>query len=300
MRRCLELASKGRGFVAPNPLVGAVIVHNGRIIGEGYHRKYGEAHAEVNAINSVKNKELLKDSTIYVNLEPCSHYGKTPPCAKRIIEEGIPRVVIGHEDPNPKVSGRGIAMLKDNNIEVVCNVLKDEAEQLNVRFITSIVKKRPYIILKWAQSVDGFIDKYRELNDGQLPVKFSDEYTQTLVHKLRAEESAIIIGSRTALLDNPQLNVRYWHGNNPQKIIADSRKPLNSTLNDLYSEGIQSLIVEGGTKLITSFINQDLWDEARIEISHINLLQGIEAPKIRGTLTFVQKCKKSEILFYKP
>lgn len=278
MYRCLELAKKGQGYVAPNPMVGAVIVHEGKIIGEGFHRKYGESHAEVNAIRSVKNQELLKHSTLYVNLEPCSHYGKTPPCAKLILEKQISKVIIGQEDPDPKVSGRGIKMLQDAGIEVGVGVLKQKCEELNKRFITFVTQKRPYIILKWAQSSDGFIDKIRELNDGRKPVQFSNDFTKILVHKMRAEESAIMVGSRTKQLDNPLLNVRYWFGNDPVKIKADSKKPLPDLLSELYEKGLQSLIVEGGATLLQSFIDEKLWDEARIEVSPIQLNEGVKAP----------------------
>ena len=300
MRRCLELAKSGKGFVAPNPLVGAVIVCAGKIIGEGFHRKWGDAHAEVNAINSVKNQELLKQSTLYVNLEPCSHYGKTPPCAKLIIDKKIPRVVIAQQDPFSQVAGRGIQMLKDAGIEVITDVLREEAEKLNIRFLTFTNKKRPYLILKWAQSSDGYIDKIRKENDGQFPVRFSNDFTQILTHKLRAEEAAITVGSNTLILDKPQLNVRYWDGKNPVKIKSDSKQSLSMLMKELYEKNIQSLIVEGGSKLLQSFINENLWDEARIEINtSLNLNNGIKAPNITGNLEIVQKCKKSTILLYK-
>ena len=300
MYRCLELAKYGKGFVAPNPLVGAIIVYNRKIIGEGFHRKWGEAHAEVNAINSVKNQELLRQSTLYVNLEPCSHYGKTPPCAKLIIEKKIPRVIIGQKDPFPQVAGRGIQLLKEAGIEVITDVLRKEAENLNIRFTTFINKKRPYIILKWAQSADNYIDKIRMINDGQSPVKFSNEFTRSLGHKLRAEESAIIVGSNTFTLDNPQLNVRYWFGKNPVKIKADKHQSLSDLMKELYEKKIQSLIVEGGSKLLQSFIDENLWDEARVEINTaLQLNGGVKAPNITGNLEFVQKCKKSTILYYK-
>jgi diaminohydroxyphosphoribosylaminopyrimidine deaminase/5-amino-6-(5-phosphoribosylamino)uracil reductase len=301
MYRCLELAKKGKGFVSPNPMVGAVIVYENKIIGEGFHRKYGQPHAEVNAINAVKNQNLLKKATLYVNLEPCSHYGKTPPCAELIIKKQIPKVVVGIRDPFPSVSGRGIQMMRDAGIEVIVDVLKVESEQLNVRFFTFINKKRPYIILKWAQSSDGFIDKKREINDGQLPVKISNDLTQLFVHKLRAEESAIIVGSRTLTLDKPLLNVRHWNGNDPVKIKADKNKPLSVLMQDLYDEKIQSLIVEGGAALLSSFIEEGLWDEANIEINtSLKLYEGVKAPEISGSIETVQKCKKSAILYYKP
>ncbi|GHT76590.1 riboflavin biosynthesis protein RibD [Bacteroidia bacterium] len=300
MHRCLELARKGSGFVAPNPMVGAVIVHDGKIISEGFHRKWGEAHAEVHALASVRQPEKLKNSTLYVNLEPCSHYGKTPPCAELIIEKQIPRVVIGQTDPFPEVSGRGIRMLQNAGIEVVTDVLKEECETLNKRFLTFVRKKRPYILLKWAQSADGFMDKIREIGDGQLPVKFSDDFTQVLVHKMRAEEAAITVGRRTEQLDRPQLNVRYWQGNNPKIIRLESTKTLAGQMEELHRQGIQSLIVEGGATLLYSFLEQRLWDEMQIEVSQLCLGNGVKAPTASGVLINVQKCKKSTILFYKP
>jgi diaminohydroxyphosphoribosylaminopyrimidine deaminase/5-amino-6-(5-phosphoribosylamino)uracil reductase len=299
MRRCLELAKKGNGSVAPNPMVGAVIVHKGKIIGEGYHRKWGEAHAEVNAIHSVRNPELLKDSTLYVNLEPCSHYGKTPPCAELIIEKQIPRVIIGQTDPFPHVSGKGIELLENAGIEVITDVLKEECEDLNKRFLTFVNKKRPYIILKWAQSSDGYMDKNRKIDDGQKPVAFSDDFTRLLVHKMRAEEAAIMVGTRTLELDKPLLNVRYWQGNDPVKIKADSRKTLSEQMLELQAQGIQSLIVEGGAALLQSFLKENLWDEAKIEVSTMELKEGVKAPVISGRLENVQKCEKTSILLYK-
>jgi diaminohydroxyphosphoribosylaminopyrimidine deaminase/5-amino-6-(5-phosphoribosylamino)uracil reductase len=300
MLRCLELAKKGKGFVAPNPMVGAVIVCEGKIIGEGYHRKWGDAHAEVNAIRSVRQPELLKKATLYVNLEPCSHFGKTPPCADLIIEKQIPQVVIGQTDPFPQVSGRGINRLTEAGIAVTTDVLKTECEELNKAFITFVNKKRPYILLKFAQSADGYMDKVREINDGQAPVRFSDDFTQVLVHKMRAEASAITVGSRTLELDKPQLDVRYWQGNNPVRVEADSRKPLLKWMQELYEQNIQSLIVEGGATLIRSFVNENLWDEARIEVSTFRLGEGVKAPVFSGILETVQKCEKSSILIFKP
>lgn len=299
MYRCLQLATNGKGFVAPNPMVGAVIVYQGKIIAEGFHRKWGEAHAEVNAINAVRDIELLKKSTLYVNLEPCSHYGKTPPCAELIIRKEIPRVVVGMKDPFPKVAGRGIKMLQDKGVEVITGILEEESKELNIRFITSIENHRPYVILKWAQSLDGYIDKYREVNDGKSPVVFSNEFTKVLVHKLRAEEGAIMVGSKTLLLDNPKLNVRYWDGKDPCIIKADSKQSLKEMLKDLYNQGIQSLIVEGGTKLLQSFIHLGYWDEARVEVASLKIKEGVKAPVIEGVPETVQKCEKSEILYFK-
>ncbi|MDR2086854.1 MAG: bifunctional diaminohydroxyphosphoribosylaminopyrimidine deaminase/5-amino-6-(5-phosphoribosylamino)uracil reductase RibD [Dysgonamonadaceae bacterium] len=298
MRRCLQLAEYGRGWVAPNPMVGAVIVYQGKIAGEAFHRKYGEAHAEVNVIGAVRNTEYLQAATLYVNLEPCSHYGKTPPCAELIIRKQIPRVVIGQSDPFPEVSGKGIKMLKDAGIEVITGVLEKECEHLNRRFITFHQKRRPYIILKWAQSADGFIDRFREPGDGRLPVRFSDDFSQIRIHKMRAEEAAIMVGSRTEQLDKPQLNVRFWQGNHPRIIKPVSHKSLALQMNELYEQGIQSLIVEGGAKLLQSFIEERLWDEAQVEITPLRLNEGVKVPAFPGTLENVQKCKKSSVLFF--
>ncbi|GBU07086.1 riboflavin biosynthesis protein RibD [Bacteroidales bacterium] len=313
------MAENGRGLVSPNPMVGAVVVCDNKIIGEGYHIAYGEPHAEVNAIASVKDQNMLQHSTLYVNLEPCSHHGKTPPCADLIIRKKIPRVVIGQQDPYLQVAGRGIGMLKAAGVDVVCGVLEDACRELNKRFICYHTQQRPYIILKWAQSADGFMDKKRIMGDGQLPVIFSDEFSRMRVHKLRAEEDAIMVGTRTALLDNPSLNVRYWSGKNPLRIAIDRQgeiprkhklrstkdntliftenknmksapyvlldsetNVLEQVLETIYQKKILSLIVEGGSKLLNSFINADLWDEANIEISPICLEDGILAPCIRG------------------
>ena len=299
MRRCLQLATYGKGFVAPNPMVGAVIVHDNRIIGEGFHEKYGDAHAEVQAIASVKDEKQLKSSTLYVNLEPCSHYGKTPPCVDLIREKQIPRVVIGHEDPFPEVSGRGIKILREAGVEVICGVLEDECKGLNKRYLTYILKRRPYILLKWAQSADGFIDRHREENDGKAPVQFSNAFTQMLVHKIRSEEAAIMVGTRTLQLDKPALNVRYWRGNNPERIRVDSRQSLQQQINALYERKIQSLMVEGGAKLLHSFLNENLWDEIQVEVASFPLHSGIAAPVPKGVLQSVQKCENSMLFHYK-
>ena len=337
MRRCIQLAENGKGFTEPNPMVGAVIVHNGSIIGEGYHCQYGEAHAEVNAIANVKDQSLLKQSTLYVNLEPCAHYGKTPPCAKLIIEKEIPEVVIGCIDPFSEVSGKGIRMLQEAGIKTKVNILKEDCERLNIRFFTFLQKKRPYIILKWAQSADGFLDKKRKIGDGKKPVRFSDSFSQIAVHKMRAEESAVLVGTNTALLDNPSLTCRLWNGKNPLRIVIDKKLiiPKNFNLSDkstptlvytnkenkneknicyqklnfdenilpqimsdLYNRGIQSLIVEGGSYLLNSFIQNDLWDKARMERAFILLKKGIPSPCVKGRLSHVQKCKNSVISEY--
>ena len=297
MYRCLQLASYGKGFVAPNPLVGSVIVHQTRIIGEGFHRKFGESHAEVQAIRSIKEEELLSESTLYVNLEPCSHYGKTPPCADLIIQKKIPRVVIGTQDPFVSVAGNGIRKLKEAGVKVLCGVLEKECLCLNRRFVQSIKEERPYLILKWAQSSDGFIDRQRKVESLEKAVRFSTDFTRIMVHKLRAEESAITVGKHTRQLDQPSLNVRYWAGSDPAVVELNSREPLKEQLYLLYKKGIQSLIVEGGTKLLESFLQENLWDEARVEVSNCTLGNGIQAPVIDQTPTNILKCENS-ILFY--
>lgn len=299
MHRCLQLAAYGRGRVSPNPLVGAVIVSDDRVIGEGFHEKYGGPHAEVNAIRSVKEPELLKDSTLYVNLEPCSHFGKTPPCADLIIANAIPRVVVGMKDPYHEVAGRGIGKLRAAGIEVEVGLEEDQCRELNRQFIVYNTCRRPYIVLKWAQSSDGFIDRLRSEADHLPAVRFSDDYTRLLVHKLRAEADGIMIGTRTDSLDKPQLNVRYWAGTDPVRFISDSAKPLQEQLSEMYERKIQSLIVEGGARLLSAFIAAGLWDEARIEVSSMLLGSGIEAPVLAGTLENVQNCKKSAILMYR-
>ena len=290
MRRALQLAKNGIENTSPNPMVGAVIVHDGKIIGEGYHRKHGEGHAEVNAIASVKDKALLQQSTIYVTLEPCSHYGKTPPCAQLIIDSKIPNVVIGCLDPFEKVSGRGVKMLQDAGINVATRVLEQECKNLNPHFITAHSLRRPFVTLKWAQSQDEYMDIIR--NNDEPPAKFSTEITSMLVHKLRAQHDAIIAGSETIIRDNPRLNNRMWSGQNPIIVIADRRSrihadaqvfkhnpiylssreredikhniqwikinktaSINDYLSNLYNAGITSLLVEGGSALLQAFIN---------------------------------------------
>lgn len=318
MARCIALARKGAGSTSPNPMVGAVIVHNGKIIGEGYHRRCGEAHAEVNAILAVKDESLLAESTIYVSLEPCSHFGKTPPCADLIINKRIPRVVVGCADPFSEVSGRGVRRLQEAGVDVVTGVLESEAKELNRFFFTSQTIHRPYIILKWAQSRDGFIDGKRS-GSNQLPVILSSPETMRMVHKLRAEVDAIMVGTNTVLNDNPSLTVRHWTGKNPLRVILDrtlrissdfrvldslastvvfTEKPcesrsgveyvmadfssglLRQVLDYLYAKKIQSLLVEGGTQLLNSFIAAELWNEIRVETAHVYLKDGIPAPAI--------------------
>lgn len=278
MHRCLQLAANGIQGARPNPMVGAVIVEplTSRIIGEGYHVRCGEGHAEVNAFASVRpeDERLLKDSTIYVSLEPCSHYGKTPPCADLIIEKGVRRVVVGTIDPFAEVQGRGVRKLQDAGIEVTVGVLEEECQWLNRRFFTYHSKHRPYIILKWAQTANGFIDDHGKA------LQISNEQTQMLSHQLRAEEDAILVGHTTDIREHPQLTVRHWHGPNPKRIVLTHHCPLPQLMDDLYQHGIQSLIVEGGCKTHESFIEAGFWDEIRVETAPVTVTNGTPAPKI--------------------
>lgn len=294
MRRCIELAQLGRMHAAPNPMVGAVIVHSDRIIGEGYHAVCGKAHAEVNAINSVKpaDRQLLSDSTLYVSLEPCSHYGKTPPCARLIIKTGIPRVVVGCVDPFAKVQGRGITMLREAGIEVEVGVLEAECRALNRRFITAQTLHRPYITLKWARSADGFIDGWRE-DGSQGAAQISTPWSLMRVHQLRAMNQAILVGHNTLRMDHPQLNVRHWASiNQPLRVVlgrvAEEELPtgwlayadISTALSELYHMGVQSVLVEGGQQTLQSFIDQGLWDEAYVEYSPTTLGSGVPEPRM--------------------
>ncbi|MCF0196688.1 MAG: bifunctional diaminohydroxyphosphoribosylaminopyrimidine deaminase/5-amino-6-(5-phosphoribosylamino)uracil reductase RibD [Bacteroidaceae bacterium] len=297
MARCLQLARCGEIGAAPNPMVGAVIVADGRIIGEGYHIRCGGPHAEVNAIASVSDPSLLAHSTIYVSLEPCAHYGKTPPCADLIIAKGIPRVVVGCADPFAKVNGLGIQRLRDAGVEVRVGVLEDECRWLNRRFITFHSQHRPWVTLKWATSSDGYIDVSRSPEEQQ--ARFSTTFTSALVHRLRATHQAILVGTNTALADNPSLTTRLWQGANPLRLVIDRHNRLPRSLRifndeapthvyrheslpeiliDLHRRGIQSLLVEGGSQLLQSFIREGLWDEARVETAPVMLRQGIAAP----------------------
>ena len=300
MQRCLQLAFLGAGNVAPNPMVGAVLVHQGKIIGEGYHRKFGHAHAEVNCLDSVHetSKHLIKECTLYVSLEPCNHVGKTPPCSNLIIAHQIPRVVIACKDPFEKVNGSGIEKLRNNGIEVITGVLEKEALFLNRRFITFHQHKRPYIILKWAQSSD-----HKIAGTAKKPVKISHEITDRIIHKWRSEEAAIMVGTGTALADNPSLTTRLWKGKNPVRVVIDKKLeiPAHYRLMDdnvptiiintikesvegnrtyckvaghdnlaekipdiLYRQNLSSLIIEGGASLLGSFLKAGIWDEARV------------------------------------
>jgi diaminohydroxyphosphoribosylaminopyrimidine deaminase/5-amino-6-(5-phosphoribosylamino)uracil reductase len=322
MRRCIELAKNGLGTTYPNPMVGCVVVYDGKIIGEGWHKKSGTAHAEVHAIHAVKDKSLLNKATLYVSLEPCSHFGKTPPCCDLIIENKIPKVVIGTIDPNQKVAGKGIKKIVESGAHVTVGVLEPECLELNKRFFTYHQKKRPYIILKWAESQDGFLapvpDQTNDYRATRKPVWITNEFSRQVVHKWRSEEQALLIGTQTAIDDNPKLDVRDWHGNNPIRIILDknNRIPKDSyvfntqqktiflcesnraihhqncifetidfeqnlgyqIMETLYKQAIQSVIVEGGRQTLQTFIDENLWDEARIFVGTTQFKTGIPTP----------------------
>lgn len=279
MQRCIQLAMNGREESRPNPMVGAVIVaENGRIIGEGYHVRYGEGHAEVNAFASVRPEDepLLNRATIYVSLEPCSHHGKTPPCCDLIIKKGVRRVVVGCVDPFAKVQGRGIDRIRKAGIEVTVGVLEEECQWLNRRFFTFHQKHRPYIILKWAQTRNGFID------DNGKPVALSTPFTRMLVHKLRATEDAILVGRVTDQREHPQLNVRHWSGKDPVRFVLSHDNTIDDIMEQCRQQHLQSLIVEGGTKTLQTFIDNDLWDEIRIEEAPFTVNNGTPAPAIHN------------------
>lgn len=318
MERCLELAAMGKGSVAPNPMVGALLVHQGKIIGEGYHEQYGKAHAEVNCLNSVPehSQALIPFSTLYVSLEPCVHFGKTPPCTDLIISKKIPKVVVGCTDPFARVSGKGIAKMREAGIEVIAGIKEEECRYLNRRFFTYHQKKRPYIILKWAQTADGYMAL-----PGPRPVRISNEYTDRLVHRWRSEEQAILAGSNTVLLDDPRLTNRLWTGKSPVRMVIDRALKLSPSLRlfddaspaiiynnqqsgkkgsvewikvassenflremmaDMYEREFISVLVEGGASLLNLFIKGGLWDEARIIIGNMYLKDGLAAPVLRG------------------
>lgn len=344
MVRCIQLAKQGICGASPNPMVGAVVVCDDKIIGEGYHRMCGGPHAEVNAITSVKDTSKFCRSTIYVSLEPCSHYGKTPPCTELIIKSGIPKVVIGCIDPFAKVAGRGVKKLRQAGVEVVVGVMEQECQELNKQFMTFHSMKRPYIILKWAESADGFMDVNR--SEGK-PVILSNPLSSMLVHKKRAEVDAIMVGTRTAILDNPQLNVRNWYGKHPLRIFIDRtlKVPSNSRLLDnsvktwvitevehaddrlthyekidfsadvlsqlmtsLHRSNIQSVLVEGGSQLLQSFIDTDLWDEIYVEKADVLLTNGVKSPSLFQGIphvdihfnTFIYHYLNNKREFYRP
>ncbi|AKK73167.1 riboflavin biosynthesis protein RibD [Chryseobacterium sp. P1-3] len=331
IKRCIGLARKALGRTYPNPLVGSVIVHNGKIIGEGYHHKAGENHAEINAINSVENKDLIPESTIYVSLEPCAHYGKTPPCALKIKELGFKKVVIGAMDSHDKVNGKGKKIIQDAGIEVISGILEQECIELNKRFFTYHEQKRPYIILKWAESGDGYLDKDFK------PTSISNTLVNQWVHQLRADEHAILVGTQTALNDNPSLTVRNVEGENPVRILIDfdlkvpenfniynkeaKTLVLNSTkeeskdnirfikirkenflpdlMNALYKEQIQSVIIEGGRFTLQQFIDAGLWDEAIvIKNENLRLKNGTKAPQFNHTANKIENYRDNSVSFY--
>lgn len=333
MRRALELATLGRGHVSPNPLVGCVIVHEGVIIGEGWHKKYGEAHAEVNAVRDVTDKMLLSHSTVYVTLEPCSHFGKTPPCADMLIAEKVKKVVIANLDSNPLVAGRGMKKLQAAGIEVITDVLSDEGRELNRRFFTFMERQQPYMILKWAETADGFVA--RENFDSKW---ISNELSRQWVHRWRTEEDAVLVGIRTAQHDNPRLNVRSWTGRDPIRIVIDRFLKLNPTLHlfdgtqrticyntvrseerpnlsfvklpaedflqalvtDLYHRKIQSVIIEGGAQTLQLFIDQGLWDEARVFTAPVTFGKGISAPRMNAKLIEQHKIQSDTLKIFRP
>jgi diaminohydroxyphosphoribosylaminopyrimidine deaminase / 5-amino-6-(5-phosphoribosylamino)uracil reductase len=328
MQRAFELALLGVGQVSPNPRVGCVIQHEGKIIGEGWHKKYGEEHAEVNAIQSVEDPSLLGQSTVYVNLEPCSHFGKTPPCADLLIRHSVKRVVIANVDTNPLVGGEGIKKLRAAGIEVTIGVLEKQGHELNKRFFTFVEKQRPFIILKWAQTADGFVAQPNYESKW-----ISNDYSRQLVHKWRSEEDAVLVGTRTAAHDNPTLNVREWTGRSPVRVVLDRFLRLSDRLNlfdktqkticynvlkheehpnlslirvdendfvqhavkDLYKQKIQSVIVEGGAQTLQLFIDAGLWDEARVFTSGRTFGAGIKAPTISGKTDFTQNVMGDEL-----
>ena len=338
MHRCLQLAKMGTGNVAPNPMVGAVLVYENEIIGEGYHQQYGQAHAEVNCINNVSeaNQSLIEKSTLYVSLEPCAHFGKTPPCADLIIKNKIPNVVIACRDSYEEVDGKGIQKLQQAGVNVIVGILEKEALELNKRFFTFHRKQRPYIILKWAQSRDAKIAR-----QDFSALKISNDITNRMVHKWRSEEAAILVGTNTALHDNPSLTTRLWKGNNPVRLVLDLQLKLplslhlfdgsvktivfnqvkheeengvtfyklssgediiSGLLNALYRLKIQSVLIEGGARLLQSFIDQNYWDEARV-ITNEQLLinNGINAPKLKNSsLGSINKATGDQVAFYQP
>lgn len=335
MMRCIQLAKNGLGTTYPNPLVGCIIVHNDKIIGEGWHRKAGKAHAEVHAIQSVKNKALLLKSTLYVNLEPCNHTGQTPPCSDLIVAMKIPIVVIGSMDPNPKVAGTGIQKLKAAGCEVIENILQEDCNHLNKRFFTFHKLNRPYILLKWAQSIDGYIAP-EQTNGG--PFWISNEYSVQIVHKMRTQEQAILVGRNTAAVDNPKLTARNWFGANPMRMVTDRNTslPADNALFDgsvptlvfsekkgenkknlsyesidfskeistqivekLFTLNIQSLIVEGGAKILQTFINSNLWDEAYVFEGNMTIHRGVKAPSLTEGVLIHGKDNGDQLFHFK-
>lgn len=324
INRCLQLAKNGLCTTRPNPAVGAVIVYNDTIIGEGFTSPYGGNHAEVNAINSVKDKSLLSNSTVYVTLEPCSHYGKTPPCSDLIITHKIPAVVIGCIDDNPEVAGKGVEKLKASGCKVTVGVMEAECKAHHKRFFTFHNKKRPYIILKWAETQDGFIAP--KTKNEKKPVWITNPYSRQLVHKWRAEEQAILVGTNTVIEDNPSLTVRDWKGSNPIRIVLDKDEKLHSDFNVfddkvktiritnnlidfekpiaqqicnlLHGENINSVIIEGGLKTLQTFIDENLWDEARVFTGNVEFKDGVRAPLFTGKLISESRISKDALKIY--
>ncbi len=338
MQRCLDLARLGEGNTYPNPLVGCVIVHENRIVGEGYHCKAGAPHAEVNAINRVKDESLLQNSTLYVNLEPCAHYGKTPPCSLLIRQKKIPRVVVGCTDTFSEVAGRGIEMLKSAGVQVEVGVLQEESREINRRFFTFHEQKRPFILLKWAQTRDGYLDIDRTLLDETRPTWITDDWARRMVHKWRSIEPSILVGTLTALKDNPSLTVRDWSGQNPLRLVLDrfgklpptltlfngktptlvfseegspvsnevetvflkpEVNPLVAILEELYQRNIQSVMVEGGGILLNAFLEAHLWDEARVFTGEKWFVSGVEAPVIKQKPVTWEKFGNSLLFIYR-
>ncbi len=318
MQRAIQIANNGLGTTRPNPMVGAVIVYNNKIIGEGFTSKYGGNHAEVNAINSVTDKSLLAKSTIYVTLEPCSHYGKTPPCSDLILHHKIPNVVIGCVDDNPEVAGKGIKKLMEAGCNVTIGILEKECKDHHKRFFTFHNKKRPYIILKWAETNDGFIAPTSR--DEQKPVWITNQLSRQLVHKWRAEEQAILVGANTVLQDNPSLTVRDWTGENPIRVVLDKNNKLPKNLSvfnseaetiilkedtaksicdTLFTSNINSIIIEGGSKTLQLFIDEGLWDEARLFKGNTEFKTGVKAPRFSGTLISEEKILDDTLRIYK-
>lgn len=325
IKRCIEIAKSGLGTTAPNPMVGCVIVHNEQIIGEGFTSPYGGDHAEINALKSVTNISQLKEATLYVTLEPCSHFGKTPPCADAIVKYGIPKVVIGNIDTHSKVAGKGIEKLKESGCKVIVGVLEADCKEHHKRFFTFHNKKRPYIILKWAETVDGFIAP--ETKSEQKPVWITNELSRQLVHKWRAEEQAILVGTNTVVEDNPSLTVRDWAGENPIRIVIDKDEKLsvdhiifnedaktiiisngNTDFNQplakqickiLFDNNINSVIIEGGRQTLQTFIDENLWDEARVFTGNSKFNEGIKAPIFSGKLISEEKILVDTLKIYK-
>ncbi|MEO2053221.1 MAG: bifunctional diaminohydroxyphosphoribosylaminopyrimidine deaminase/5-amino-6-(5-phosphoribosylamino)uracil reductase RibD [Allomuricauda sp.] len=338
--RCIELGKKGLGTTAPNPMVGCVIVHNGSIIAEGFTSPYGGPHAEVNAINAVKDKKLLSEATLYVTLEPCSHFGKTPPCADLIVTHKIPEVFIGLQDPHEKVAGKGIQRLRDAGCKVTVGILEAECREHHKRFLTFQEKKRPYVILKWAESQDGFLAPVKDKRETQPePYWISNRYSKQLVHQWRSEEQAILVGTNTVLEDNPQLTTRDWAGKNPIRVVIDRHlklekelqvfdvsaktlvlhegnnnpekydgvayesldfsKPLAHQICDvLYQHNINSVLVEGGSKTLQTFIDEGLWDEARVFTGPVRFEDGLPAPHFKGSLKSKENILSDTLYIY--